>query len=404
MTNNSPSSRQLCLVLLFLVAFVSAGRAGDEKVDVYVFWAEGCPHCGDALAFLDAWPRKEPRVRIHRLEVTGERGNREVFKAIVRQFGIERPGVPLTVVGERFLLGYHDDATTGAEIKAAALACLNAPCPNLVQPLLDGMKVTTRGETAGLPEAMPKTLKLPLFGEVSIAHASLPWLTVMLAAVDGFNPCAMWTLVFLIGLLVGLRDRFRMWVLGSAFIAASAGVYYLFMAAWLNLLLFLGMLIWIRLLVAILALGGGAYYLHEYFANPEAVCRVTAPEGRRRVFDHLRSLASERRFVIALVGIVLLAFAVNLVELVCSAGIPAVYTHVLAMSKLPSWQYHAYLTLYILIFMLDDLFVFVVAMKTLQVTGLTGTYVRHAHAVGGIVLIGIGLLLLLKPEWLTFTV
>lgn len=404
MTNRRPLFHRLSLVLWFTVtaAFAVAGRAGDGKVDVYLFWAEGCPHCGDALAFLHSWTKAEPRIRVHRLEITGERGNREVFKAIVRQFGIERPGVPLTVVGERFLLGYHADATTGAEIKAAALACLEAPCLDLVQPLLDGMKAVGSGETPGLPEAMPKTLTLPVFGEVSIAHASLPWLTVMLAAVDGFNPCAMWTLVFLIGLLVGLRDRFRMWVLGGTFIMASAGVYYLFMAAWLNLLLFLGMLVWIRLLVGTLALGGGAYYLHEYFANPEAVCRVTAPEGRRRVFDHLRSLASERRFLIALVGIVLLAFAVNLVELVCSAGIPAVYTQVLALSKLPSWHYHAYLGLYILVFMLDDLFVFFVAMKTLQVTGLTGTYVRHAHAVGGVVLVGIGLLLLLKPEWLAF--
>lgn len=102
---------------------------------------------------------------------------------------------------------------------------------------------------------LPDILELPIFGEVSIAKVSLPLLTIMLAAVDGFNPCAMWTLLFLIGLLVGLRNRFRMWVLGSAFIVASAAVYYLFMAAWLNLLLFFGMLLWIRILVGMLAVG-----------------------------------------------------------------------------------------------------------------------------------------------------
>ena len=121
------------------------------------------------------------------------------------------------------------------------------------------------------------------------------------------------------------------------------------------------------------------------------------------MFERLRSLAGERRFLVALLGIVLLAFAVNLVELICSAGIPAVYTQVLALSALPPWQYHAYLALYVLVFMLDDLIVFFVAMKTLQVTGLTGRYVRHAHAIGGAVLIAIGLLLLFKPEWLAFS-
>jgi hypothetical protein len=164
------------------------------------------------------------------------------------------------------------------------------------------------------------------------------------------------------------------------------------------------MLFWIRLLVGFLALGGGGYYLHEYFVNPEAICKITAPGARRRVLEQLRSLASERSFVLAAAGIVLLAIVVNLVELICSAGIPAVYTQVLVLSNLPSWQYHAYLSLYILVFMLDDLFVFIVAMKTLQVTGLTGAYVRHAHAIGGAVLIVIGLMLLFKPEWLAFSV
>lgn len=378
--------------------------AADGEVDIYVFWAEGCPHCGNVLAFLDTWRKQQPRARVHRLEVSAELRNREAFEAVVRYFGIERPGVPLTVIGEAYLLGYHADATTGAAIRHAALQCLERPCRDIVRPLLAGIGVARSGEASNQSSGVPSTLLLPLVGELSIAHTSLPWLTVMLAAVDGFNPCAMWTLVFLIGLLVGLRDRFRMWVLGGAFIVASAGVYYVFMAAWLNLLLFLGMLLWVRLLVAGLAMGGGAYYLHEYFANPEMVCKVTAPESRRRVFDRLRALASERRFLIALIGIVLLAFAVNLVELICSAGIPAVYTQVLALSRLPVWQYHAYLALYVLVFLLDDLIVFFVAMKTLQVTGLTGSYVRHAHAMGGALLIVIGLLLLFKPEWLTFAV
>jgi hypothetical protein len=231
---------------------------------------------------------------------------------------------------------------------------------------------------------------------------SLPLLTIMLGVVDGFNPCAMWTLVFLVSLLVGLRDRFRMWLLGGAFIVASAAVYYLFMAAWLNLLLFLGMMLWIRVGIGMLALAGGGYYLHEYFVNPDAICKVTAPDSRRRVLDRLRSLVAERNFLLALTGIVLLAFVVNAVELVCSAGLPAIYTQVLALSHLPSWQYHAYLMLYILVFMLDDLFVFFVAMKTLKITGLTGSYVRQAHLIGGAVMVLIGLMLLFRPEWLSF--
>ena len=394
----------LALWLVFSAIFGGFAEGANRPLDVYLFWGEGCPHCAREIGFIRQWADKEPDVRMHYLEVTGTPANRKVFASAVRHFGIQRPGVPLTVVGERFFEGYHDDATTGAEIKKAVAACLEFSCRDVVLPLITGEEEQAFPQPLDRAHEVPKVLNLQVFGELSLAHVSLPALTVMLAAIDGFNPCAMWTLVFLISLLVGLRDRFRMWVLGSIFIGASAAVYYLFMAAWLNVLLFLGMLFWIRLLIGFLALGGGGYYLHEFFVNPEAICKVTAPDARRRVLEKLRSLASERSFVLAALGIMLLAIVVNLVELICSAGIPAVYTQVLVLSNLPSWQYHAYLSLYILVFMLDDLFVFFVAMKTLQVTGLTGAYVRHAHAIGGAVMIVIGLMLLFKPEWLTFAV
>ena len=130
-----------------------------------------------------------------------------------------------------------------------------------VLPLLTGEEQQALPQSLDRAHEVPKVLNLPVFGEISLAHISLPALTIMLAAVDGFNPCAMWTLVFLISLLVGLRDRFRMWVLGSIFIGASTAVYYLFMAVWLNVLLFLDMLFWIRLLVGFLALGAGRWRL-----------------------------------------------------------------------------------------------------------------------------------------------
>lgn len=392
----------LTLLACFGLFWGATAAQPASRVDVYLFWRVGCPHCEHAIGFLKQWETGDARVKVHFLEIGESAGNRETFGSLVRRAGIERPGVPLIVIGETLFQGYADDATTGAELKAAGAACLETACRDIVRPLLTGQAEAPAPYPVQPAARPPKVIDLPVFGKVDLAHVSLPALTLMLGAVDGFNPCALWTLVFLMGLLVGLKDRFRMWVLGGAFILASAAVYYLFMAAWLNLLLFLGMLVWIRLLVGFLALGGGGYYLHEYFADPGMVCKVTAPESRRRVFERLRALAGERHFLLALAGIVLLAFAVNLVELICSAGIPAVYTQVLAMTPLPAWQHYAYLGLYIGVFMLDDLFVFFVAMQTLRVAGLTGAYVRQSHLLGGIVLILIGFLLLLKPEWLSF--
>jgi glutaredoxin len=388
-----------CIVLALLL-FTAAARA---DVDVYYFWRDGCPHCERATEFLTRLRAEQPDVRVQRFDVWGSNGEGELLARVASGLRVDQVAVPFIVVGDYVFIGYDDDANTGSQLAARIAACRAEPCPDRVAPILGEIDGQSEPRVSVMPRrGLPSTVTLPIIGEVATRDLSLPALTVLLAAVDGFNPCAMWTLVFLIGLLAGMPDRTRLWVLGGAFIAASAGVYFLFMAAWLNALLFFGMLVWIRVAVAIVALGGGAYYLREFWRDSAAVCAVTAPARRRRVLERLKSLALEQRFYVALTGIVLLAFAVNLIELLCSAGIPAVYTQVLALSNLPAWQYYGYLLLYVTIFMLDDLLVFFTAVKTLELTGMGTRYLRISHLIGGFVLVAIGVLLLLKPEWLMF--
>lgn len=391
-----------------LLVLAAAGASAQPAVDVYAFVAEGCPHCEKALAFLEREAGQRVGLRVHALELTRNARNVEVLVAVARELAANDSAVPFIVIGERVFVGYLDDRTTGAALRAQIDACLAHGCRDVVAPLLAAAAAPDAGARAPAsprpPDGRgpPETIYVPLIGEVALRSLSLPVVTVLLAALDGFNPCAMWTLVFLIGLLLGMQDRVRMWTLGTTFIAASAFVYFLFMAAWLNLLLFLGSVVWMRAAIGAVAVAGGIYYLREYALNREAVCRVTAPQARREVFERLRALASERRFLIALVGIVLLAFAVNLVEAVCSAGIPAVYTQLLAMNPLSKPAYYAYLALYIAVFMLDDLIVFVAAMKTLHFVGVGTKYARASHLVGGALLLALGALLLLRPQWLMF--
>jgi hypothetical protein len=158
----------------------------------------------------------------------------------------------------------------------------------------------------------------------------------------------------------------------------------------------------VRAGVALVAIAGGLDYLRQYATNPEAACKVTAPESRQRVFRRLKALASERNFLVAFGGILVLAFAVNLVEAICSAGIPAVYAQVLAANPMPAWQHYAYIGLYITVFMLDDLVIFVAAMKTLEFAGVGTKYTRASNLIGGLLLLALGAVMLLRPEWLMF--
>jgi thiol-disulfide isomerase/thioredoxin len=393
---------------LALSALLAPPAMAADAVNIYLFWREGCPHCEREITYLRRLETEQPAIRVHYFDVWNDAAGRALLVRIGKLLSADASSVPFTVVGDTVFSGYLDDTTSGAAIRQRALHCLAQACPDSVRPFLTGNSAgqippPQEGASPGpTGNAVPASIRLPFLGEVAIKNISLPLLTITLAALDGFNPCAMWTLLLLLGLLIGMRDRRRRWILGASFIVASAVIYFLFMAAWLNLFLFLGMLLWVRLAIGLVAIGGGGYYLREYLLKREAVCAVTAPEQRRRVFDRLQRLSQQQQFWLALTGIVLLAFAVNLVELLCSAGIPAVYTHVLALSELPAWQRYLYLLLYIFVFLLDDLIVFFTVMKTLEVAGLGTRYARISHLIGGIVLVILGALLLLRPEWLLF--
>lgn len=358
-------------------------RAQAREVVLEFFWAQGCPHCAHQKEFLVDLKAKYPNLVIQDYEISQNSSHALLLQQRGRDLGADVSGVPFTVVGNKYVTGFRDDATTGQEIET--------------------LIVQAMGYEAGpvTPKPAAPSLKLPVLGEVNLASLSLPVLTFLIALMDGFNPCAMWTLLFLISLLLGMKDRRRMWLLGLAFIVTSALVYFLFLSAWLNLFLFIGMITWVRIGIALVALAAGGIYLRDYYQNRTG-CAVAGNESRQKVFGRLREITANKQLIVALAGIILLAIAVNLIELICSAGLPAIYTQVLSLSHLPMWQYYLYLIFYVFIFMLDDLFIFFTAMLTLKAVGIETKYARVSKLVGGILMVLIGMLLLFKPSLLMF--
>ncbi|MDD5032038.1 MAG: hypothetical protein PHR36_03250 [Patescibacteria group bacterium] len=410
---------KIILPVFLLFAFSQPAFAQD-KINLYFFYGDGCPHCAKEEKFLDKLEKERGDIEIFRYEVWYNRDNAQLLSLVGKELGLDTSGVPLLVIGNKSVAGYYNDKTTGEKIRGILDYYTVNECSDVIAPILE-----KNGESGVCPHSceaggeecvhncgcqadsingqeLPETVNVPIFGEIKIKGISLPLFTILIGALDGFNPCAMWVLLFLISLLLGLESRKRMWILGSTFIVASALVYFLFMAAWLNLFLFLGFIFWIRLVVGLFALASGYYHLKEYFKNRKGVCHVTGEEKRRAWFERLKKVVSQEKFWLSLVGIAILAAAVNLVELLCSAGLPAIYTQVLSLSDLAAWQYYAYLALYIFIFMLDDLLIFVIAMLTLKMKGISSRYSRWSNLIGGIIILIIGLLLLFKPGWLMF--
>lgn len=406
------------LVALFLgiaaTVFAAAETDGPlvvrGPVTIHVFWQEGCPYCASAKAEINALAADEPHIEVRSIELGRDIEADILFARTLRNFGYDQAAVPLVVIGTESFLGFRTGGHSAALYRDAVERCTIAACPDIVAELAagvaDGSPSTQSGSKApstplstGL---LPDAVQLPLIGPVRPADLSLPALTILLAAIDGFNPCAMWVLVFLIGLLLGLKDEKRMWILGGAFLLATAAMYFAVMAVWLNLVLFLGAAAWVRILIGILAIGGGLYFLREYWTKPDAACHVTNPGRRQKLMNAFRSVVDDNRLLLSIVGMMMLAVLVNFVELLCSAGIPAVYTQVLALNDLSLAAHYTYIGLYIAVFMFDDIAIFTTAMFALRVAGLTSSYARYSHLIGGIILLAIGAIMLLRPELLSF--
>jgi glutaredoxin len=374
-------------------------QSENPDINVYFFRGEGCPHCAEEEKFLNEIKSDYPNLKVRDYEVYYNRKNQKLFKEVADKLGARSSAVPFTVIGDSYFIGFSK-AQTGAAIESKIAECSASFCPSPIDEIILGEAQSQLEEKK--PLNLPEKIDFPLIGEVNTKSFSLPVLTVIFGALDGFNPCAMWILIFLIGALLRTENKKRMWIFGIVFLGASAAAYYAFMAAWLNLVLFIGFIVWIRILIGLLALGGGVYSLRDYFKNKDAVCEVGDAEQKGKIAKKLKEAIGKEKFWLALVGVAAVAFGVNLLELVCSAGLPVIYTQILIINGLSGFQYYAYLLLYVLIFMLDDLIVFSGAMLAFRSFKGNSKYSRFSRLIGGMIMVAIGLIMIFWPELLMF--
>ncbi|MGE4442675.1 MAG: glutaredoxin family protein, partial [Desulfomicrobium sp.] len=244
--------RQALLVLLLFSAFFLCFANPRSGLDVYLFYGDGCPHCKKEEKYLKMYEKKYADLNMHRFEVYFSDENMKLFGRVAESMGADVSGIPFLVIGDEYIVGFDETLTPG-KIQGRIEECLARKCPDPSRRIIfersrdmltDEESGTVGNETGQAAGERERTITLPVLGDIDARTFSLPVLTVVMGFLDGFNPCAMWALIFLIGLLLGMKDRKRMWILGMAFIAASAFVYFLFMAAWLNLILLFGLVLW----------------------------------------------------------------------------------------------------------------------------------------------------------------
>ena len=380
--------------------------AQAKEITLYLFHGDGCPHCASEIIFLKDIEKKYKSLNIVKYEVWYNEQNSQLLEKIQDAFDVKRVGVPTTVIGDTVITGFGD--STGSKIQRAIDFYLKNNYVDEVKKIQDGTFVKeefVKDDSFDKEEEKSDqnmTIQVPAVGNVNLKKVSLISAAALIGFIDGFNPCAMWVLLFLIGLLIGMKDRKRMWALGLAFLITSALIYMLIMLSWISIVVKITAIVWIRNIIAIIAVGGGVWNLRSYFKTADSGCEVVDDKKRKNILKKIRKFTSEKSFILALLGVMGLAVSVNLVELACSAGLPLVFTELLVLNKVSNVMKFFYTFLYIIFFLIDDFIVFFIAMFTMKVTGISTKYNKYSHLLGGIIMLIVGILLLFKPEWLMF--
>ena len=364
-------------------AWVTRGADGAARVQLWFFWSKRCPHCLHARPWLEALPVRHPWIELHSLELLDHPEHIERYVSMAAALGQEARSVPAFVFCGQMRTGFDSPDTTGRRLMEALEACRS-----------DAGRL--RAATPGMSEVVD----LPLVGETNAADLSLPVLTLVLAGLDSFNPCAFFVLLFLLSMLVHAGSRGRMLAIGGIFVTISGVVYFLFMAAWLNLFLVIGELEWVTLGAGLLAVLMGGLNVKDYFWFKRGVSLSIPEAAKPGLFQRMRGLLRAESLPAMVLGTLVLAVVANSYELLCTAGFPMVFTRVLTLSQLPASGYYGYLVLYNLVYVIPLAAIVALFARTLGSRKLSEHEGRILKLVSGLMMLELGLVLTLAPSWL----
>jgi hypothetical protein len=386
--------------------------AGDPVVDLWFGWSSTCPHCARARAWLVDFAPTVPWLQVHSLQVDGDDADANIAMLLGLADLVGEPvgGVPAFLFAGRLETGFDEAATTGRQLEqalasfherlAAAASPPSSPEPS-ASPSASEAPSPSAPPAGGVSPGDPPTVTLPGVGTVDATTLSLPLLAVTLGGLDAVNPCALSILLFLVSALVGARSRRRIVLVGGAFVVVSGGIYFLLMAAWLNVFLWFGELRLVTVVAGAAAVVAGIVNVKDFGWFGRGPSLVIPGAARPAIFGRLLDLSETVALPALLGATVLVAAVVSAYEMLCTGGFPVVFTRVLTLAELPVAAYYGYLLLYIGVYVLPMLAIVAVFAATLGTRGVSVNEARRLKLLSGLLMLGIGGLLLFAADRLS---
>ena len=382
--------KRFLLPAIIFLAFFQILCAEDTAPDeFYFFYSYKCPHCKEAHPFVEQLKNEYPGIVFKELEVMKVPENRELFKKMIGELGIQGGGVPTFIFKGKFIVGFqqgHHDRLIREMIEMNSSShskenCTNSECKECKENIID----------------------VPVLGKIDAKLVSLPGFTFIIGILDGVNPCAMWVLMFLLTLLVNAKNRKKLVMVGSVFVISSGVVYFLFMTAWLNIFTFMGVATYVTIILGIIALIMGLINMKEFFFFKQGISLMIPEKAKPKLYEKMRKVINNSNFLISLAGTVTLAFFVNLIELGCTIGLPAIYTRVLSIQQIDTSMKYLYMALYNAYYVIPLAAIVILFVLTMGKYRFQEKHAKVLKLVSGVLMVALGVILIIKPDLLVFS-
>jgi hypothetical protein len=390
-----------CLFILFADSPTCFSETETASSRLYYYSAENCPHCAEYGPQINKIVARQQGAVLVEKDIWKDRTAFQQLIDLLATHGDLPVATPTVMLGDRVWVGLDEQKL--AEIEDALAACLVAGCRDTLLRLSHTTDPAAVAASDLVPEESEEESQLvvPLLGELDAREISLPLVTLVLGLLDSVNPCAFFVLLFLLSLMVHAHSRARMLTVGLVFVLFSGVIYFLFMAAWLNLFLLTGGVQFITSLAGLVAVAIGLFNIKDFFLFHQGPSLSISDKVKPGLYQRVRNLVQSAGYPSLLGGTALLAIAANSYELLCTAGFPMVYTRILTLKELSSWQYYAFLAFYNLVYIVPLLLIVILFAVTLGAHRLTEQQGRALKLISGVMMTELGAVLLVKPTLLS---
>jgi hypothetical protein len=362
----------------------------EQACRIEVYTRPGCARCAQAKVWLPSLVADYPGLRPVIRDLATDAGARTALAELVRRHRTAAASVPVFHLCDRVVVGFDRPEAMRPRMERI-LSPWTRPCR---EPVGTEPSAVTAGDDEDT------LIDVPWLGRLDARRLGMPLFTLAIGLVDGFNPCAMWVLLLLLSILVNLRDRTRILAIAGTFVLVSGAAYFAFMAAWLNVFAWIGVLRPVQITIGLLAVSIGLVHVKDFCAFGRGPSLSIPESAKPGIYARIRGIVNADNLPAALAAAFVLAVLVNMVELLCTAGLPALYTTILTQRGYSPAVRYGYLGLYVAAYMLDDAVMVATVVASMSRLKLQERGGRWLKLVSGAVILALGLTMLLRPEWL----